>query len=285
MNINDYIVRYNEYHQYNYPEVRDRIQQSEREWEKLCKKTIGKDCFICGKKIILGEYPYEVCDRDCDDESFFRKVVEDKEEKERNEWMICKQCCSIYHYDKKYNNYKEFCNNKCRAIYNEKEKICKRCGCTYKMSENELYASQYKEYCSQSCYVASIPFDKVCNKCGKKFRRIDSEHNKHCSDECYNSVPNCIVMRREAMDVSKTKEYKEWEKNLRQMKTYRCYWCGETYTHMERQMHIDHMKAIVNGGKDEWNNICVSCRECNLTKSSKDLTVWIQELADRYEHI
>ena len=61
--------------------------------------------------------------------------------------------------------------------------------------------------------------------------------------------------------------------------------CGKTYTHMERQMHIDHMKAIVNGGKDEWNNICVSCRECNLTKSSKDLTVWIQELADRYEHI
>lgn len=49
-----------------------------------------------------------------------------------------------------------------------------------------------------------------------------------------------------------------------------CRWCGAT----DGPWHIDHIKAVARGGKDNDTNLCVSCVSCNLSKGAKPLGEW-----------
>lgn len=49
-----------------------------------------------------------------------------------------------------------------------------------------------------------------------------------------------------------------------------CRWCGAT----EGPWHIDHVKAVAKGGKDNDANLCVSCAPCNLSKGAKSVCEW-----------
>jgi len=56
-----------------------------------------------------------------------------------------------------------------------------------------------------------------------------------------------------------------------------CAVCGAT----EGPMHIDHKVPLSKGGRHELSNLQLLCRSCNLSKSWKDQTEWLQE---RQEH-
>ena len=50
-----------------------------------------------------------------------------------------------------------------------------------------------------------------------------------------------------------------------------CRWCGIT----EGPWHIDHILAVIRGGTDEPENLCVSCVPCNLSKGAKLVEDWL----------
>jgi len=49
----------------------------------------------------------------------------------------------------------------------------------------------------------------------------------------------------------------------------RCYLCGSRIPIGSR--HVDHVKALSNGGAHLASNLAVTCRDCNLKKGSKTL--------------
>ena len=53
-----------------------------------------------------------------------------------------------------------------------------------------------------------------------------------------------------------------------------CFWCDEDID----VMHLDHIYPLSKGGKDEINNLVVSCRGCNARKYNKDPEVWLEEI-------
>lgn len=48
---------------------------------------------------------------------------------------------------------------------------------------------------------------------------------------------------------------------------YKCAYCG---TKLDDSFHADHIKSYYHGGKTTINNMCASCRSCNLEKSIDD---------------
>ncbi len=46
-----------------------------------------------------------------------------------------------------------------------------------------------------------------------------------------------------------------------------CLYCGETFPF--RDLSRDHVRPIVQGGRDRWNNVVTACKSCNHTKGGK----------------
>ena len=55
----------------------------------------------------------------------------------------------------------------------------------------------------------------------------------------------------------------------------RCWWCGES---LDDEYHIDHRIPLSRGGNNTAENICLTCAECNLTKSNKLPWEWGERL-------
>lgn len=59
---------------------------------------------------------------------------------------------------------------------------------------------------------------------------------------------------------------------LRHAFNKRCAYCGKHLKPGEET--IDHIRPLSLGGTDEWDNLALSCRKCNGSKSSKELAPW-----------
>lgn len=46
-----------------------------------------------------------------------------------------------------------------------------------------------------------------------------------------------------------------------------CLYCGETFA--SRDLSRDHVKPLVQGGADRWNNVVTACKPCNHRKGGK----------------
>lgn len=60
---------------------------------------------------------------------------------------------------------------------------------------------------------------------------------------------------------------------LRQRAGGRCEYCRLPDSADEWPFHVDHIVARVHGGTDDLDNICWSCTQCNLHKSSNIASV------------
>lgn len=67
---------------------------------------------------------------------------------------------------------------------------------------------------------------------------------------------------------------KEWMKSVLSKPFSRCYYCDERIA--TKSIHIEHIVPLIEGGFHAVENLCVSCGPCNLTKGSKQITVWVK---------
>lgn len=67
----------------------------------------------------------------------------------------------------------------------------------------------------------------------------------------------------------------------RHSKRFICSWCCARLTADE--VVIDHIDAVANGGTNDTENLCVSCRKCNAQKAAKPKDVAEFEINERLE--
>lgn len=51
---------------------------------------------------------------------------------------------------------------------------------------------------------------------------------------------------------------------------FECQYCGAHPPQVI--LHVDHIVAVANGGDNDYDNLLTACQDCNLGKSSKELT-------------
>lgn len=121
----------------------------------------------------------------------------------------------------------------------------------------------------------------VCKNCGNEFSQMVTGYNstKYCSEKCQNRYFN----RRRCEKRYKTLMAREHNSDISLEKLYKrdhgvCYLCGEqcdwndgedrdgVFVAGPRYPSIDHIIPVAKGGTHTWNNIKLSCRECNWLK-------------------
>jgi hypothetical protein len=55
----------------------------------------------------------------------------------------------------------------------------------------------------------------------------------------------------------------------------RCYYCN-VYLDGITDSHLEHKIARSNGGKNEKENLVISCQTCNISKNNKSLEEWFE---------
>jgi 5-methylcytosine-specific restriction endonuclease McrA len=65
---------------------------------------------------------------------------------------------------------------------------------------------------------------------------------------------------------------KEWMGSVLSKPFAKCYYCDKKIS--TRGIHFDHIIPLIEGGQHSVENLCVSCPECNLSKSRKPITIW-----------
>jgi 5-methylcytosine-specific restriction endonuclease McrA len=53
-----------------------------------------------------------------------------------------------------------------------------------------------------------------------------------------------------------------------------CYYCEKTIS--TKNIHFDHIVALIKGGPHSVENLCVSCSRCNRSKGAKTIKEWLQ---------
>ncbi len=89
-------------------------------------------------------------------------------------------------------------------------------------------------------------------------------------------IKNVNRARRNRIRKSKISTTKLLKKLIKQ--DYRCVYCGDDITEFR---HIDHIKALANGGRHTINNIQFLCPHCNLVKGKKTEEEFIKYVESR----
>lgn len=150
--------------------------------------------------------------------------------------LICEVCCKEYEKYASQVGEHHFCSRNCYLIYHAKDVptcICKVCGRKFRGSKYNA-----NKFCSRNCYnkFHSIKNkQRECPTCHKIFEAKTSE-DKYCSWDCYiqgrewasgENHPNWKGgISSENEKLRKSKEYKEWQKQVFQRDHYCCQHCG-----------------------------------------------------------
>jgi len=74
----------------------------------------------------------------------------------------------------------------------------------------------------------------------------------------------------EYQELRKTKEFKMWWWEQRERQTGLCYYCLTDLG--EAVINVEHIRPMSAGGTNDYNNMVLSCRECNKNKGSRVLS-------------
>lgn len=75
------------------------------------------------------------------------------------------------------------------------------------------------------------------------------------------------------LDSLSSEEYRSLTKKLWEIQNHKCFICGEEIDLDLTPTNIDHIKPIVNGGKDDESNFALAHENCNKSKQDADLEV------------
>ncbi len=84
--------------------------------------------------------------------------------------------------------------------------------------------------------------------------------------------------RKRANGIGNTKLIAKWIRGWQFLKRVKCYWCGKRFS--PRNCHSDHIISLSKGGAHSVENLCVSCRTCNMRKHDKPLKIWNEQIAE-----
>lgn len=179
----------------------------------------------------------------------------------------CKQCMSAY---RKANSEKikkqkdEWAKNNIEKVKEGRRK--------YRQENFEKISKQKKEW-----YQKNIDSCREKNRLQHqryKEQGIKSDWAKNNPDRVREIKRNYKHKRRQIEKSSSlsTKDFKSWVDSQEKV----CKYCGVC---CQSNYHVDHMHPLSKGGQHSLDNLAIACPTCNLTKSSKPLNVWLQEIS------
>jgi hypothetical protein len=200
----------------------------------------------------------------------------------------CEQCGKLWQSTRK--GPRKYCSDNCRkiAIKNQnrfKEKICVKCGKSFKTQNGA-------KYCSGDCYRQVFSEERrkkrpvyQCRKCGKEFFRPKSPTASliFCSRECAGTGIIGKAKRTDPRAGNNYKRAKLYGVNYESVNKvdvferdgWRCQICGKLTPKEKRGTkclnapELDHRIPISRGGPHTYSNVQCSCHKCNSIKSNK----------------
>lgn len=110
----------------------------------------------------------------------------------------------------------------------------------------------------------------------KSYEKKNAEKLKKYRKEYWSKHPGTGQARRAAKakaTIEDARLISEWMSEVRSKPFGRCYWCGTKVP--GSKIHFDHIVALHLNGTHSIGNLCVSCKECNLSKQKKAVVDWI----------
>lgn len=92
--------------------------------------------------------------------------------------------------------------------------------------------------------------------------------------------------RREFEKLKRTSSFKTWKVAQLKIQNDRCAYCRISLRRENIVTHIDHVQPLFYEGSNDFNNLVLSCRRCNVKKWISDKRVvpdWIKNNAQEHE--
>ena len=71
------------------------------------------------------------------------------------------------------------------------------------------------------------------------------------------------VRRDEFNAMRRTKEFKEWWVEQGRCQGWLCAWCRKDIRGRDNRKEVDHVKPLLHYGANDYDNLVLSCPECN----------------------
>jgi hypothetical protein len=139
---------------------------------------------------------------------------------------------------------------------------CRQCIAQYYKDNKDKFAVRYAQYHRDNR-------EKISTRNAKKHvdnrASIAARNAQYHKDNPERSRAKSS-RRRQRIHLTITKEDRELSVEYRKaIKNDSCYYCGQ----VTDSMHDDHWMPLAKGGTDHWWNLVRSCATCNLSKSAK----------------
>lgn len=94
--------------------------------------------------------------------------------------------------------------------------------------------------------------------------------------------------RRAFEKLKKTKAFKEWKQKQLLIQEGKCAYCGISLSFRDIVTHVDHVQPLYFEGTNNFDNLVLSCRRCNLRKwinNNRVVPEWIRKRGSNIEAI
>lgn len=213
-------------------------------------------------------------------------------------YKICKRC----NVEKSYDNF--FKNKNCKFGINPSCKnCCKDAKASYILNNKQkIKDSNKKSYEKNKEHHSKIKKiyylnnkEKINNSCKEYYyknkKQIINNHNIYQKNKCNNDLSFyniCKLRNKNKNNLKKAiKYYLEGKTDklpskspsrlllkLYEIQNNTCPYCNND---MVDNIHIDHIIPLSKNGSNEIENLILCCANCNLSKSAKDLDVWLKQ--------
>ena len=156
---------------------------------------------------------------------------------------------------------------------------------TYRLKNKEKLKAKTKEWRNSEAGKRSLEKSKLNGNRKASLRKYRTSTNGKESQKRYQLSPKgkmCNKVRNNhrylrIKDLKLPTVQLVYEDNIKQYGTLTCYLCLEAIEFGND--HLEHKTPLVRGGSNDYENLKVSCSECNLKKGTKTLREYLNAKA------